>query len=307
VGAAAGIAAVGVGWWLALVVLLPVPLAPELALVVMPRRLGVRRCADLASATFGIIGLAIGVLGRETPVGAVAEVLGLACLLLIENPPRRAVLLPPLGVVVVVVPVAANVGAPGTGFLVATAAGVAYLAIVAITDRRSWWSVALVLYAAAIGAAGAGGEVVVVAGIALAAAWGPLPWRSRYVGAFAARRLASTRAPTAVLVVVGANALAIAAIVDESTALALLAVAALELGVFAVALAVRLWRFAPRRRILDLTFLAVAAIGAVAVVPWAQQGNVAAVPATLAITIVLACVAAPLAKEMSRTAPGRPS
>jgi hypothetical protein len=138
----------------------------------------------------------------------------------------------------------------------------------------------------------------VLAGVVLAAAWGPLPWRSRYVGRFAARSLASTRGPALVLAVVGANALTVAAVADESTSLALLAVAALELGVFAAALAVRLWRFAPRRRMLDLTVLAAAAIGAIAVVlPCAEQGNIAAIPATLAISVGVTCVAAPFSNR----------
>jgi uncharacterized membrane protein HdeD (DUF308 family) len=101
-----------------------------------------------------------------------------------------------------------------------------------------------------------------------------------------------------VLVVVGANAQTVAAVADENTRLALLAVAALALGVFAVALAVRLWRFAPRRRMLDLTVLAAAAIGAIAVVlPCAEAGNVVAIPAALAISVGVTCVAAPLARQ----------
>jgi hypothetical protein len=303
VGALAGLAAVGVGWWLALAVLLPVPFGPELVLVAVPRRLGVRRALDLVLALLGSCGLAVGVFAVDATVAAVATALALLCFVLIDNPPRRGVLFPPLGVVLVVVPVAACVGSPSTGFLTAIALGVPYLALVSITERRAWWSLPLVAGAAATAAAIESGAVVVIAAVVLAGAWGPLPWDSRYLGRFAGRRLEPTRWPLLLVVVVGANALTIGAVRSDGTmrtTLALLAIGVLELGVVASALAVRLWRFAPARRARDLIVLAVAAIAVVAVVlPCAQQGSVSAIVASLAISVAVACVAAPLAAPRS--------
>jgi hypothetical protein len=60
-GAATGVVALSVGWWLAFLMLLPVPLVPELVLVELPRRWQRARRAALLSAV-GIAALLVGLI-----------------------------------------------------------------------------------------------------------------------------------------------------------------------------------------------------------------------------------------------------
>src|SRR4051812_3191275 len=64
-GAAAGLAALGVGWWLTLALLLPVPLIPELVFVVGPRRIGVRAASAVGFGACAAVLLGLSVLSSD--------------------------------------------------------------------------------------------------------------------------------------------------------------------------------------------------------------------------------------------------
>jgi hypothetical protein len=307
VGAAAGIAAMGVGWWLCLLLLLPVPLAPEAALVVLPRRIGARAAVDLGLAIVGIALLGSSIAVDRDPVNLVVGLLGLAMLVLVENPPRRATPLPPLAVVLVVIPVAVLSTSPPEAGLVAGATGAAYLCLAARFERRWRWSLPLVVFVAALGSIAKPGSVAlvstgVVVGVILAAAWGPLPWSSRVAGRLAAA-YGGVRVPTLVLVVVGVPAVSAVAVLTHGTirtAAAAGAEALVEFGVFSVALGVRLWRFAPRRRTTDLVVLTMTGIVALVLsLPSAYDAGALVVLGAVACSAAIAYVAWPLSRLRS--------
>jgi hypothetical protein len=311
VGAAAGLAAAGVGGWLALLLLLPVPFVPELAFVVVRRRLR-RRALDVGLVTIGLGCLVASVVVADPTASVVAGLVGLGLLVLVENPPRRSAPLPPFAAVLIAAPVAMlGTGSSAEAVIVASAAGAVYLAAARVCDRRSWWSLPLVPLVATLGAATTEPSVVsalslvtgAFTGTLLAAAWGPLPWSSRVVGRFAASHCAFTRRPTLVLVTAGPPTAVVVAIVGDGTVrttAALGAVALVELGAFAAALAVRMWRFAPRRRIVDLAVLTIAAIAAVVWLPFAERGQPLAVGAAIGCSVAIAFVAVPLSRLNAR-------
>jgi hypothetical protein len=196
---------------------------------------------------------------------------------------------------------------PGAVLLAAGLAGVAYVWVAARAEQRAWWALPLVAFAAAVAAGTtfmpslAAGVVV---GVVAAAAWGPLPWSSRYVGPFASSWCSATRRPVLVLTTFGPSALVIVSVCVHGTVRASAAagaVAVAELGVFAAALAVRLWRFAPRRRTFDVAALAIAAFAAV--VPLVDDDVPVAIGALLVCSAVTAFVALPFVREGIVTRP----
>jgi hypothetical protein len=118
----------------------------------------------------------------------------------------------------------------------------------------------------------------VVVPVVLAVGHGPAPWRSRLLARVPGRPVGAAVLVLVVLAV-GAVALAVAATDPTRRVAALVGVLAVEALVLAGAWAVRLWRFVPRRRAIDVVVLAVVAVAALAVaLPLAEVGSVLAVP-----------------------------
>ncbi len=158
---------------------------------------GCRFAAHIGLVVLGICLLGLSIVATDPPVGVCSGVLGLGCLVIAEDPPRRAAVLPPLAMVLVVLPVAAYVRLSAMGAVaVASALGIAYLAAAAVADRTSWWSLPLVGFAASVGVASSGGGTArlassasaVALGVVLATPWGPMPWSSRVLGRIGAMR-----------------------------------------------------------------------------------------------------------------------
>jgi hypothetical protein len=274
---------------------------------VLPRRIGARATVDVGLAIVGIALLGSSIAVDRDPVNLVVGLLGLAMLVLVENPPRRATPLPPLAVVLVVIPVAVLSTSPPEAGLVAGATGAAYLCLAARFERRWRWSLPLVVFVAALGSIAKPGSVAlvstgVVVGVILAAAWGPLPWSSRVAGRLAAA-YGGVRVPTLVLVVVGVPAVSAVAVLTHGTirtAAAAGAEALVEFGVFSVALGVRLWRFAPRRRTTDLVVLTMTGIVALVLsLPSAYDAGALVVLGAVACSAAIAYVAWPLSRLRS--------
>jgi hypothetical protein len=233
--------------------------------------------------------------------------MGLACLVIVENPPRRSAIVPPLGVVLVVAPVAAYVDlSPTLAVVLAAALGGGYLALARLSDGRAWWSLPVVAFAAALGVSAATAESArpaliatgTIVGIVLASAWGPLPWSSRVVGRFASR-LTGMQWPTLLLATIGSTVLAVTAVVgptEHRRAFASSSVALVALGVLATTLAVRLWRFAPHRRAFDLVVLTATSVVALLLqLPLTENGVPTAVIAVTLCATAVAFVAVPFA------------
>jgi hypothetical protein len=331
VGAAAGMLAIDTGWWMALVVLAPMPFVPDLVLV-RARRMPIRRAVaavrvPLLAAVLAGAGV---VAGDADPVVIVAlVVMGVG--IGVESRPTAGVLVAPV-VATVVLTVAVVVGrddaalvavlvalggvgaalftgrrvtgatgtialalgataavacvavylaldhTPGERAVVAAAlAGVAFqVLVVAAGSRpcrpalaRGAWSLPLVAVSAALavawGALGAraGSLLFAVAlGGALTAVvwWGAPPWTSRML----ARVIAGARGRRCALAAsaIAACATAVVAVAatgtgETRTALVMLALAVAESVVAMAAVAVRQWRFVPRRRAFDGAVLVV--------------------------------------------------
>jgi len=310
-GATAGYAALTIGFWIALVLLLPAPLAPELAFVTLPRRL--RRAQRRSMATVWLVlATTLLVASVAVPNSTARDVVGLvavACFVMAETRASRTAL---VLTVLVVAAVAAFPGAlpidvavPVEAVLLATTLGAVTLLIGArrSNSTRGAWALPFVAIAAcaarAWGMSGRFGPLlftaVMFAAAACAAAFGPLPWASRLVGP----RLARTHAPLrAITVGVGAIAIvgatfAVATAGTTRIACALAAVAALEVAVAGATAAVRMWRFAPRRRVVDLALLTAAGLLAlVGGLPLMVDGTQLAIAlvttgATAAVTLVI--------------------
>ena len=116
---------------------------------------------------------------------------------------------------------------------------------------------------ATVGRVGALGFCVgVPLGIAIAGAWGPAPWTSRVLIPRVSPRFHTHRRAAlllAALGAVGAAGFAVGAAGSARTGWALTSAALLETVVAMAALAVRFWRFAPRRRTVDVLVLATSA------------------------------------------------
>jgi hypothetical protein len=279
VGAAAGLAAVGVGWWLGLLVLLPVPFAPELVMVTVPRRttppvrwLAMAACALTASAVLP------GPAGR-----AVTGLVAVACLVFSDRAPatRFTRWCPPLVALVATIPLAAfPFGVRVPTFAIVLAALVGSLALVMILrvsgsgrDVAGWSMPVVLLTAGAARLWGLEGRfgapvfvALVVVALVFAAHFGPPPWPSRVLSRVSTRpsRLGVD------LLLAGTIACAVAATCiggSVGSGLAVAAATALEASVVAAAFAVRMWRFRPRRRAVDVALLATIGVLGVLVVP----------------------------------------
>jgi len=206
----------------------------------------------------------------------------------------------------------------------AVLAGVAFqLVVVTVGSRprgpelaRVGWSLPLVAVASALAvawaAAGArpGALLFAVAlGGALAAVvwWGAPPWTSRAlvdaVDRVRGRRVAL--AATAIMAVAAAMAVTVATGAGATrTVVVMLVLAGAEAVVAMAAVAVRQWRFAPRRRALDVTVLSVAGCGLLVGYPMlaldASAWSVVMLAALLAPTLI---VAWPLGGLAARRAP----
>jgi hypothetical protein len=309
VGAIAGLLALDVGWWSAVLVLLPVPFVPELAFVVLRRR---SRAARVAAAGLVLFVVSLVVTG---PLQVVVALLALALLAGAECRVRASFPLPVLGAVVVV---AVAVVGPEREVLVATL--VAVLAVVGArwsadtTGRRVTWSrlgwsipvgaaawIAAQVWRALGGRPGSLAFVALfVAVLVVAAAWGTPPWVSRYVGPWAHAVLGRSRRRAlvgtwcvglafAVLEALGPPGGAVFGLVVACATSALVAIAAN---------AVYQWRFSPRRRRRE-GVLVVALAGAV--VATTLGGDRTVSWSVLALTGIVATVIAwPLAPDLGR-------
>jgi hypothetical protein len=194
----------------------------------------------------------------------------------------------PLVAVLVVVPFVAlpSSTAVSVGRIVlAVTAGAIVALVVARARRRAPWLLPFVAMAVCLAAAWTPtdrfGALVFCAGMALGiltgGAWGPLPWASRFAGPTAARWSPQTRRHALFALAFATVAAAVATLAATGTvrtAFACATAALLELAVASAALAVRLWRFVPRRRIVELVAIGVAAAMTLVVyLPLALDGD----------------------------------
>jgi hypothetical protein len=271
-GSAAGLAAIGVGWWLALAVLLPCPLVPEVLLVAAPRRWSRTRVVVVAAVA---LFLTATLMPKTT--STVAALVAFAVLAGVECRVGRA-RVPILGLAVAF---AAAFVVPGSDRIVVVA-----LVVVVASTTAAWmgarpqvgsdfarlpWCVPV--FAAAWLCAhawrsidGFGPPLFLAAGLAVlvvVGAWGAPPWRSRYVGAWAEACLGSRRRPVLVLLVGAGVASMLVGVVFSGVETAALVAAALctQATLAVAAVAVRQWRFVFRRRVAQVLIVMIAAIG----------------------------------------------
>ncbi len=313
-GPLAGLAAIDVGWWSASLLLLPAPLLPELVLVRVRRgvqRPPVRVVGGLLALGAVLVALTV-LLPGSSAWGRTVGVLAVACFVGAECRVTVWPLPPPAGLVVLP---AAVLIVPGTPAVVVAAAlaGTGFL-LLASSPRATVWSLPLLACAASaagvwatIGRVGALGFCAGVgAAVAIAGAWGPVPWTSRVLVPRLSRRILAHRR-TALLVgalgAVGASWCAIRAGGDARTGWALAGVALLEAVEAMAALAVRLWRFAPRRRTVDVLVLTTSALlSATAYLGLALEGATLSVPLAAVLAAAVSFVAWPLAPDRAPAA-----
>jgi hypothetical protein len=218
--------------------------------------------------------------------------------------------------------------APGErAVLAAAVAGVAFqVAVIMVGSRprlpalaRAAWSLPLVAVASALAVAwaalGARSGAVLFAialGAALAAVvgWGAPPWTSRLlvhaVGGARGRRclLAVTAAVACAAAIVAPTTTGAGA---SRTVMVMLGLAVAEAAVAMAALAVRQWRFAPRRRAFDATLLAVVGSGLLVVYPvLGLDGSVWSVGVLVVLLVPTLIVAWPLGVLAEAALPARP-
>ena len=308
-GALAGLAGVELGWWAALLLLIPAPFVPELLIITLPRR----TTAAARWLTVTALALAGSALAPSSTTRGVAGLVAVTALVLADRRPGRPGRCtgpPPLLAVVATVPLAAfpvGLSTPTVAVLVAAGIGAVVLALVTAGRATMWWNLPVVLLAAPAARlwaiTGRAGAVVFVAvlsaALVLAVRFGPAPWPSRL--------LVRVRARPSTLAVwmLGGLALAcsVAAVVVTGSArrdLAVLTVVALEAMVVVGAFAVRLWRFAPRRRVRELVLLLAVGVAAlVGVLPLADWGSLLA-PCATAIGAAVAAHLAGVAAHVER-------
>jgi hypothetical protein len=188
----------------------------------------------------------------------------------------------------------------------AVAAVFAFELFILTRPSRVVWSApvvgTVVLLAQSWRAIGPGGVLVFTAGLvvtaAIAGAFGALPWASRIVGAWTARRSVTFRVAVWGLSVAGASASAMVGFLFSTTRPVVVPLGGAVASAFTamVLVAVRQWRFEPRRRALDASLVLMAA-GAVALVypPLALDGHGGALPVLTLALLVSSLVAWPLA------------
>ena len=295
-GAAAGVAAIEIGWWSALLVLLPAPLVPEVVFVTVPRRF--RGSTPAGWLVAAAVLLAVSLL---TPVAGLGA---LVCLVVAERRPRAAPRASPLVAVLGVVVVAACTdAAPFRSVVVSVAVGMAVLIVMVHPTSRATWSLPVVATSACVGVGaeltGPAAPVVFVAGMTvallLAGTWGPVPWPSRLIGPMTAGCRSSHRGVILLTLGVLTLGLTIGAVVVTGVSrvgCALAAATLFETQVMMVALGVRLWRFAPRRRAVDAVLLALATTTALLVaLPLALAGEMLAIAVTTVCTAIVVLLA----------------
>jgi hypothetical protein len=261
-GALAGLAAVDVGWWCSFALLLPAAWFPELVLVVLPRRVRVPAVGWVALAAAGVVVVA----GLGTvPWTTLPALAAIGVLVGLDGRGLRWCPFPVLGVVAVV-PAAVVPPAPDRPLAVALALAAAVAASWGSGIGRRVHAGAVVwcapLFLASWCAAqlwrdldtmGASVFTLGMAGaLVAAAAWGAPPWGSRHLGRWSTEHLDQHRRGLLALLVALMVFTLVASIGFDDRVIAVWPAQVL----FAVALvAVRQWRFAPRRRWLEATAL----------------------------------------------------
>jgi hypothetical protein len=138
-------------------------------------------------------------------------------------------------------------------------------------------------------------------GIGIAGAWGPAPWMSRVLVPWVSPRFHAHRRTALLLAAsgaVGAAWSAVGAVGAARTGWALTSAALSETVVAMAALAVRFWRFAPRRRTVDALMLATTALlTATVYLALAVDGAIGSVLLAMALVAAAAFVAWPLAPD----------
>jgi hypothetical protein len=268
-GALAGLAAVDVGWWCSFVLLLPAAWFPELVLVVLPRRVRVPAAGWVALAATVVMVLAGLGTARWATLLALASIGVLAGL---DSRWLRWFPFPVLGVAAIL-PAVVVPPAPDRPIAIAIA--------VAATVAASWGSgigrrasVAAVVWCAPLFLAswcaarlwrdldtmGASVFTLLMSGtLVAAAAWGAPPWGSRHLGRWSTEHLDRHRRGVLTLLV----ALTVVSLVASIAFGGGLIAAWSAQVLFAIALvAVRQWRFAPRRRWFEATALVAGSVSA---------------------------------------------
>jgi hypothetical protein len=271
------------------VVLIPAPIVPELLLLTVRQHF---RAATrwLAMAGAGLVGSVV----CSTPTArAIAGLLGLAFLVLADRQPvtTRTQWAPALLALLVVVPLGAlpiGLSVPTVAIVVAAAAGLAALVALAGPTTAVWTAPVVLVAAPATRWWTVGGRFgtlafvgAVVIALVAASTFGLPPWPSRLLTHIPTRRSWMVGAVLA-LVTVGCAIAATAADGSTQRHLGVVTAYALEATVAAAVFAVHLWRFRPRRRVLELTVLLVVGVAGVVVVPeLAPIAAVAGVPVVL--------------------------
>jgi hypothetical protein len=312
-GAGAGIAAVDLGWWSAGALLLPALLLPELLLLLVRVRRLVRPAPARVVSGLLVLGVVLvasmfvlpgtEAWGRTVGLLAVACFVGAECRLSVWP-------VPPVGGLVVVPTAMLVIPGPATVVVVLAVPVGAALLMLATSPRASvLWSLPFLAGAACaagawatVGRVGALGFCLgVPLGIGIAGAWGPTPWTSRVLVPRVSPWFDAHRRRALVVAAagaVGAAWSAVAAAGATRTGLALTSAALSETVVAMGALAVRFWRFAPRRRTVDALVLATTALlTASAYLALALHGAIGSVPLAMALVAAAAFVAWPLAPD----------
>jgi hypothetical protein len=176
--------------------------------------------------------------------------------------------------------------------------------VVAIPPPVVGWTISFVCAAAAVAVAahliGAAGKLLFVPGFAviavLAARYGSLPWGSRVLGPWAARRtFRGARSCFVTLLGVAAVGGALSAALESARAIAVPGAAVAATAAATVAsVASWQWRFDPRARVRDAVLLGAAAIVAVSLYPrGARTGDVWSTVALALVVAVTALVGRP--------------
>jgi hypothetical protein len=311
-GAAAGFVALATGWWLVLLVLLPCPLAPELVFVVVSRRWTRARVGVAVAA-----GLLLTAAIVPTPTAAAVGLVAFAVLAGVESRAGR-MRMPVLAVVVAPTALVVLSGAVQLVaivlVLVAASATSAWMTDVTQPDydwARLVWCVPVLTAALtcaecwrAVGAPGAPLFFAVGFGVlVVGATWGSPPWRSRFLGTWSDEHLGSRRRVLLVaLAVASVTSMLVAVAVPAVETGALLAAAlCTEAALAAASIAVRQWRFAPRRRTVEGLIITAAAIAAATAAASIGPLPGAAVVFAIAVALIVALVVAlPLDRALAK-------
>jgi hypothetical protein len=310
-GALIALAVVATGSWWPALALVPTAFVPELALV-GSRRIGRRGDLIVVGVLVACASVVLAVDGLTTApgLGLAAGTTMLGILVAADARPRNGrALLPAAALVLAAGTGAGAASAAPPGVVVACVGAVVVAVLAAPRLGDALWSVPLLvtvtMLVTVVGSLARWTGILTVAGVTATvvavATWGSLPWSSRVVGPWAARR--SRASPLVVLAASSFVCLGAAVwwVVDPTRGAARLALVVAGATLACAAAAVRQWRFAPRARRRDAGWLALGVVPLLAfVLGDSADGHWLVIEAALVTVSIALAVAGACARSVLR-------